>query len=132
MKKLFLLSLCLSSINVSAQSVTIAVIASSNGTTYTTNVIQVPAVRVQGLLLLWEKDCATKTNATPPVPALTLSQFVVQEIKDRGTDYANTGATAEMKVWGITNPPAKLVEAWPNLTLQQRTNAVVYHNLVGN
>lgn len=118
--------------NASAQSVTITVVASSDGSAYTTNVVQVPQVRVEGLLLLWQEDVKAKTSANPPIPALTLGQFVVQEIRDRGTEYAKTGATAEMKIWGITNPPPRLVEAWPTLTLQQRTNAVVYHNLVGN
>lgn len=133
MKKLTLFALATAAyLNASAQSVTITVVASSDGVTSTTNVIQVPQVRVNGLILLWEKDCEAKTNAAPPVPALTLGQFVIQEIRDRGTEYAKTGATAEMKVWGITNPPAKLVEVWPTLTLQQRTNAVTWHNLVGN
>lgn len=120
------------SLNASAQSVTITVTASSDGVASTTTVIQVPQVRVDGLLLLWQQDSKAKTNAVPPVPALTFSQFVVQEIRDRGAEYAKTGATAEMKAWGITNPSAKLVEVWPTLTLQQRTNAVTWHNLVGN
>ena len=132
MKKLTLFALATAvCFNASAQSVTITVVASSDGITSTTNVIQVPQVRVEGLLLLWQKDCEAKTNASPSVPALTLGQFVVQEIRDRGTEYAKTGATAEMKNWGITNPPARLVEVWPTLTLQQRTNAANYLKQIG-
>ena len=115
-------------INASAQSVTITIVA-NDGSTTTTNVMQVPAVRVQGLLTMWGEDSKSKTNAGSA--ALTFGQFIVQEVRDKGTDYANKGAVADMLSWGITNPPAKLVSVWPGLTAAQKTNAVNYIRQVG-
>jgi hypothetical protein len=129
MKKLIVL-FCLISITAFSQSVTIT-IAANDGSNSTTSTISVPAVRVQGLMALWAEDCKAKTNANPPTAALNFSQFVVQEIRDRGTDYANKGATKDMLSWGLTNPPAKLVTAWPGMTLEQKTNAVNYIKQIG-
>lgn len=113
-----------------AQSVTITVVA-SDGQATTTNTVQVAAVRVQGLLAMWGDDCKAKTNATPPAQALTFGQFIIQEVRDRGQDYQNRGAVADMLTWGITNPPAKLIANWPNLTAIQKTNAVNYLKQIG-
>jgi hypothetical protein len=113
-----------------AQSVTISIVASDGGAA-TTNTIQVAAVRVQGLLAMWQDDCKAKTNATPPAQALTFGQFIVQEIRDRGQDYQNKGVVADMLTWGITNAPAKLIANWPNLTAAQKTNAVNYLKQIG-
>lgn len=113
------------------QSITITV-SSNDGTNSSTSVINVPAVRVQGMLEMWAKDSNAKTSANPPVPALSFSDFVVQEIRDRGAEYAKIGATKDLLSWGVTNPPAKLVEMWPALTLAQKTNAVNYVKEVGN
>jgi hypothetical protein len=115
-------------ISASAQSVTISIVA-NDGNGAATNVMQVPAVRVQGLLAMWAEDSKSKTNAGSS--ALTFGQFIVQEIRDKGTDYANKGAIGDMLNWGITNPPAKLVSVWPSLTAAQKTNAVQYINQVG-
>lgn len=113
-----------------AQSVTISIVASDGGAA-TTNTIQVAAVRVQGLLAMWQDDCKAKTNATPPAQALTFGQFIVQEIRDRGQDYQNKGVVADMLNWSITNAPAKLIANWPNLSPAQKTNAVNYLKQIG-
>lgn len=129
MKKIIIaLFLGLTAINVSAQSVTISIVA-NDGTSTTTNTIQVPAVRVQGLMTMWAEDTKSKTAAG--VDALTFGQFIVQEVRDRGTDYANKGAAADMLNWGITNAPAKLVSLWPGMTAEQKTNAVNYLKQIG-
>lgn len=127
-KAIIALTFGLLAMGVNAQSVSITVVADDGGTT-TTNVISVPAVRVQGLLTLWGENTNTRTNAG--YGPLTFGQFIVQEIRDRGTEYANKGATADMLSWGITNPPAKLVAAWPGLTAEQKTNAVQYIKQIG-
>jgi hypothetical protein len=113
-----------------AQSLSIVVIA-NDGANTTTNVMAVPAIRVQGLLSQWADDCKAKTNAAPPAAALTFGQFIVQEIRDKGQGAQDIGVKADMLTWGITNAPAKLVAAWPNLTATQKTNAANYVKQIG-
>lgn len=132
MKKLIVLSiLAAAAVCAVAQSVTITVVANGGGES-TTNIISVQELRVKGLLEAWVEDCKAKTNASPPAAALTFGQFVVQEIGDKGAEYQNRGAIADMLDWGITNPPAKLVSSWPTLTLLQKTNAANYVKEIGN
>lgn len=123
--------LAIAAIGALANSVTITVIA-DDGNGVTTNVVNVSEIRVKGLLEAWAQDTKNKESANPPVAALTFGQFVVQEIGDKGAEYQDRGATADMLAWGITNPPVKLVKAWPTLTSEQKTNALNYHNQIGN
>jgi hypothetical protein len=130
-KTMLVLALSAAVLGAAAQSVTISIVASSDGSTYTTNTISVPAVRVRGLVEAWGEDCKNKTNAVPPVAALTLGQFMLQEVRDKGVEYQKRGVTAELLDLGVTNPPAKLVDVWTSLTPEQRTNAVNYAKQVG-
>lgn len=131
MKRIAVALLLAAGLKAAAQSVTITIVASHDGSTFTTNVVNVPTVRVNGLIEAWNEDSKNKTNAAPPVPALTLGQFMVQEVRDKGIEYQKRGVTAELLNWGVTNPPAKLVEVWTTLSPEQKTNAVTYVKQVG-
>lgn len=130
-KTLLVTALSAAVLGAAAQSVTITIVASSDGVTSTTNTIAVPAVRVRGLIEAWGEDSKNKTNAVPAVPALTLGQFMIQEVRDKGVEYQKRGVTAELLDLGVTNPPAKLVEVWTSLTPEQKTNAVEYAKQIG-
>lgn len=131
MKTLLLSIICLAAVSASAQSVVIRVVA-NDGSLQTTNSVNIPAIHVQGLIARWGEDSHSKTNSASA--ALTFSQFVTQELTDKGAEWKERGGIEAIKTFMVNqgaasltnNIPPRLAQIWGNLTQQQRTNAVNY------
>ncbi len=136
MKKLLLLSL-ITGLAFAAQAQTatnlnLRSIVSLNDGSRTTNVVNISSTRLMGLIESWNADSKNKTNAG--VAALTLGQYVVQEVRDKGTEWERAGALTELKAAGFTNstvtPSQKLLEKWASLSPTQQSRVVDYLNTV--
>ena len=136
MKRLFLIAVLMGlAFGAQAQTATnlnLRCIVSLSDGSRTTNVLNISGVRLAGLIESWKQDTTNKTKAK--VPELTLGQYVVQELRDKGAEWEQKGALAEMKTAGFTNtavtPNPRFLERWSGLSAADQAKAVDYLNRI--
>mgnify|MGYP001610315061 FL=1 len=98
-----------------------------------TNVLNVSDVRLKGLVAAHAEN--TKTRLSGGTNALTLGQFAVQEVRDKGIEWQRKGALASIKLAGWTNtavqPSDKLLARWDALSAGDQARVVDYLNRLG-
>ncbi|MBF8281268.1 MAG: hypothetical protein HW378_183 [Anaerolineales bacterium] len=116
----------------SATNLTLRCIISLDDGSRATNIVNISGTRLAGLIEGWKLDTTNKVNAK--APALTLGQYVFQEVKDKGAEWERAGALNELKAAGFTNtavtPSQKLLDKWATLTPTQQSRVVEYLNSV--
>ena len=98
-----------------------------------TNVLNVSDVRLKGLVAAHAEN--TKTRLSGGTNALTLGQFAVQEVRDKGAEWAHRGIARNSLAIGLTNARVKLTEAQLGelqaLTDAEKVGVVRWLNKIG-